>query len=48
MFTSNFWYYIFFAIIILHVIVGFVYLVYKMSPKKKDKTDENKDTKTDN
>ncbi len=40
MLKSNFWYYVFFAIVILHVIVGFIYLIYKMSPKKKDKNQE--------
>jgi len=36
---SNFWYYVIFAIVILHVIAGFVYVVVKLSPKK----DKNKE-----
>lgn len=40
MLKSNFWYYVFFAIVILHVVVGFIYIVYKMSPKKKGKNQE--------
>lgn len=31
---SNFWYYVIFAIVILHVIAGFVYVVVKLSPKR--------------
>jgi len=42
MLKSNFWYYVFFAIVIIHIIVGFVYLMYKISPKKKNKDPENK------
>jgi len=34
---SNFWYYVIIAVVILHIIVGFGYLMYKLSPKKKDK-----------
>ena len=34
---SNFWIYTIAAIVILHVLVGFGYLMYKLSPKKKDK-----------
>ncbi len=30
--------YIIIAIVLLHFIVGFGYLVYKLSPKKEDKT----------
>lgn len=37
---SNFWYYVIMAIVILHFIVGFVYLFYKLSPKKSDKKGE--------
>lgn len=34
---SNFWFYIIMIVVILHVIIGFVYLLYKLSPKKKNK-----------
>jgi len=34
---SNFWYYTIMIVAIGHVIAGFVYLMYKLSPKKKDK-----------
>ena len=34
---SNFWFYTIMVIVILHVVVGFSYLLYKLSPKKKDK-----------
>jgi len=44
---SNFWFYIIIAIIILHLVVGFGYLMYKMSPTKEDKErmkqEENQD-----
>ena len=43
MLKSNFWYYVFFVIVILHVIIGFVYLIYKMSPKKKNKDSKKGD-----
>ncbi len=33
---SNFWFYTIMIIAISHVIVGFVYLLYKLSTKKKD------------
>jgi len=39
---SNFWYYVIFTIIILHVVAGFIYVAIKLSPKKGDK--KNKDT----
>lgn len=41
---SNFWFYTIIIAVILHVVVGFIYLLYKLSPKKdkKDnKIDEN-------
>ena len=38
---SNFWFYTIMVIVILHIIVGFVYLLYKLSPKKKDKGSGN-------
>lgn len=45
MLKSNFWYYVFFAIVIIHIIVGFVYLMYKMSSNKKNNDLENKNSK---
>ena len=41
---SNFWYYTIMILVIGHIIVGFVYLMIKLSPKKKDKekNDEQK------
>ena len=41
MLSSNFWYYVIFVIVILHVIAGFIYIAIKLSPKK----DKNKDKK---
>ena len=38
---SNFWYYTIMILVIGHIIVGFVYLMIKLSPKKKDKEGEN-------
>jgi uncharacterized membrane protein SirB2 len=37
---SNFWFYTIMIVVILHIIIGFVYLLYKLSPKKKDKKSE--------
>ena len=34
---SNFWYYTIMTIAIGHIIAGFAYLMYKLSPKKKNK-----------
>ncbi|WP_299528828.1 hypothetical protein [uncultured Lutibacter sp.] len=34
---SNVWFYTIVIVAIGHVIVGFIYLMYKLSPKKKDK-----------
>jgi len=34
---SDFWFYTVIAIIILHLVVGFGYLMFKMSPTKEDK-----------
>ena len=39
---SDFWFYVVIAVIILHFVLGFGYLIYKMSPKKGDKKDESK------
>lgn len=38
---SNFWYYTIMIIVIGHFIVGFAYLIYKLSPKKDDKKNKN-------
>ncbi len=38
---SNFWYYTIMIIVIGHFIVGFGYLIYKLSPKKEDKDKKN-------
>jgi heme/copper-type cytochrome/quinol oxidase subunit 2 len=34
---SNFWFYTIMVVVILHVLVAFGYLLFKLSPKKKDK-----------
>lgn len=34
---SNFWFYTIMFIVIVHVIIAFAYILYKLSPKKKDK-----------
>lgn len=39
---SDFWFYVVIAVIILHFVFSFGYLIYKMSPKKGDKKDESK------
>ncbi|MDV7188214.1 hypothetical protein R3X25_13050 [Lutibacter sp. TH_r2] len=36
---SNFWYYTLVIVVVLHVILAFGYLMYKLSPKKKNKKD---------
>jgi len=38
---SNFWFYTIMVIVILHFVVGFAYLIFKLSPKKEDKKKEN-------
>lgn len=38
---SNFWFYTIMILVIAHIVVGFVYLMIKLSPKKKDKKEEN-------
>jgi len=40
---SHFWQYTIFAIVMLHLVAGFGYLMVKLSPKKGDKDDENKE-----
>jgi len=47
MLKSNFWYYVIMVIVILHIVVGFGYLFYKLSPKKSDKSQKEK-SKEDN
>lgn len=37
---SNFWFYTIMAIVILHVLIAFIYLIIKLSPKKKNKKDD--------
>ena len=34
---SNFWYYFIMVVVILHFVVGFGYLIYKLAPRKSDK-----------
>lgn len=34
---SNFWFYFIMIVVIAHFIIGFAYLIYKLSPKKSDK-----------
>ena len=45
MLSSNFWYYVIMAVVILHVVGGFGYLFYKLSPKKSDKKKNQKSKK---
>jgi len=42
---SNFWYYFIVAVVILHFVVGFGYLIYKLSPRKSDKQKKEKSKK---
>jgi len=44
---SNFWYYTIMIVVIGHVIAGFVYLMYKLSPKKKDNKNKDVDQNED-
>ena len=39
---SNFWFYTIMVIVILHFVVGFAYLIFKLSPKKGDKKNKAK------
>ncbi|SNR75327.1 hypothetical protein SAMN06265371_11152 [Lutibacter agarilyticus] len=34
---SNFWYYTLVIVVIVHILIAFGYLMYKLSPKKRDK-----------
>jgi len=38
---SNFWFYTIMVIVIAHFVIGFGYLIYKLSPKKGDKEKKN-------
>jgi len=44
---SNFWFYTIMIVVILHAVVGFAYLLYKLTPKKKSKN-EGETAKKDN
>ncbi len=44
---SDFWFYVVIAVIILHFVVGFGYLIYKMSPKKGDKVEDETSQKNE-
>ncbi len=35
--NSNFWYYTIMILVILHFVIGFAYLIYKLSPKKNER-----------
>jgi len=37
---SNFWFYTIMVVAILHVLIAFIYLLYKLSPKKKEKNED--------
>ena len=43
----GFWTTLIFIVIILHFVVGFGYLIYKLSPKKKRNNEENFEHNTD-
>ena len=45
---SDFWFYTVIAIIILHLVVGFGYFMYKMSPTKEDKEKMKQEERQDN
>jgi hypothetical protein len=40
---SNFWFYTIMILVIGHVIAGFIYLMYKLSPKKNKNTSKGED-----
>ncbi len=40
--NSDFWYYFIMAVVILHFVIGFGYLIYKLAPRKSDKKDIDK------
>ena len=39
---SNFWYYTIMILVIGHVLIGFIYLMIKLSPKKKNNKKDEK------
>ena len=39
--SSNFWYYFIMVVVILHFVIGFGYLIYKLSPRKSDKKEKD-------
>ncbi|MBV1922645.1 MAG: hypothetical protein KUG68_01305 [Flavobacteriaceae bacterium] len=45
---SDFWFYVVIAVIILHFVVGFVYLIYKMSPKKGEEIKDDLEEENEN
>ena len=45
---SNFWYYFIMVVVILHFVLGFGYLIYKLSPRKSDKKEEDLSEKDKN
>jgi heme/copper-type cytochrome/quinol oxidase subunit 2 len=44
---SNFWFFTIMAVIILHVLVAFIYLMYKLMPKKKDENLNKSNTESE-
>lgn len=41
--NSNFWFYFVMVVVIAHFIIGFGYLMIKLSPKKGDKKKEDEE-----
>jgi hypothetical protein len=39
--NSDLWYYTIMVLVIGHLVAGFVFLIIKLSPKKKDKENNN-------
>lgn len=44
---SNFWFYFIMIVVIGHFIAGFAYLIYKLSPRKKDKSEKDEQEEPD-
>ncbi|MCW5519042.1 hypothetical protein J1N09_04280 [Aureitalea sp. L0-47] len=44
---SNTWIYIVGGIVLLHFVVGFIYLIRKMQPRKGDEQEEDSDKESD-
>lgn len=44
---SNFWFYFIMIVVIGHFIAGFAYLIYKLSPRKEDKSDKDEQKESD-